>query len=84
MNKALNFEIKTRLDGTLARTGVILTPHGQIKTPAYIAIERFFLKNPEKILTSHFACVLIKTYGNCRKQKYQILTKFIRKVEISQ
>ena len=48
MNKALNFEIKTRLDGTLARTGVILTPHGQIKTPAYIAIERFFLKNPEK------------------------------------
>ena len=37
MNKALNFEIKTRLDGTLARTGVISTPHGQIKTPAYIA-----------------------------------------------
>ena len=63
MNKALNFEIKTRLDGTLARTGVILTPHGQIKTPAYIAIERFFLKNPEKILTSHSACVLIKTCG---------------------
>ena len=37
MNKALNFEIKTRLAGTLARTGVISTPHGQIKTPAYIA-----------------------------------------------
>ena len=37
MNKALNFEIKTRLGGTLARTGVISTPHGQIKTPAYIA-----------------------------------------------
>ncbi len=64
MNKALNFEIKTRLDGTLARTGVISTPHGQIKTPAYIAIERFFLKNPEKkVLIFHFACVLIKTYG---------------------
>ena len=55
MNKALNFEIKTRLDGTLARTGVISTPHGQIKTPAYIAIESCFLKNPEKVLTSHFA-----------------------------
>lgn len=35
--KAINFEIKTRLNGTLARTGVISTPHGQIKTPAYIA-----------------------------------------------
>lgn len=35
--KAINFEIKTRLDGTLARTGVISTPHGEIKTPAYIA-----------------------------------------------
>ena len=37
MKKALNFEIKTRLNGTLARTGVIQTPHGEIKTPAYIA-----------------------------------------------
>ena len=55
MNKALNFEIKTRLGGTLARTGVISTPHGQIKTPAYIAGESCFLKIPEKVLTSHFA-----------------------------
>lgn len=35
--KAINFEIKTRLPNTLARTGVISTPHGQIETPAYIA-----------------------------------------------
>ena len=35
--KAINFEIKNRLEGTLARTGVISTPHGEIKTPAYIA-----------------------------------------------
>ena len=37
MKKALNFEIKTRLNGTFARTGVIKTPHGEIRTPAYIA-----------------------------------------------
>lgn len=37
MNTSLSFEIKTKLNGTLARTGVISTPHGEIKTPAYIA-----------------------------------------------
>ncbi|MEI6228583.1 MAG: tRNA guanosine(34) transglycosylase Tgt [Candidatus Saccharibacteria bacterium] len=36
MKKALDFEITKRLDGTLARTGVIKTPHGDIKTPAFI------------------------------------------------
>ena len=36
MKKALNFEITKQLEGTLARCGVITTPHGQIKTPAFI------------------------------------------------
>lgn len=34
--KSLNFTITNRLDATLARTGVIKTPHGEIKTPAFI------------------------------------------------
>lgn len=33
-----SFEVKQRLDGTLARTGVISTPHGDIQTPAFIAV----------------------------------------------
>jgi queuine tRNA-ribosyltransferase len=36
MKKALEFEITHRLDGTLARAGVIHTPHGDIETPAFI------------------------------------------------
>ncbi|MEI6850438.1 MAG: tRNA guanosine(34) transglycosylase Tgt [Candidatus Saccharibacteria bacterium] len=36
MNKAPFFEISKKLEGTLARTGVIHTPHGDIKTPAFI------------------------------------------------
>lgn len=38
MKKALSFIIKRRLDGALARTGVISTPHGEIKTPAFIPV----------------------------------------------
>lgn len=34
--KALTFDIKHKLADTLARTGVISTPHGEIQTPAYI------------------------------------------------
>ncbi len=37
MNTALNFTITHRLPGTLARVGVIHTPHGDIETPAFIA-----------------------------------------------
>lgn len=32
------FEVKTQLDGTIGRTGVIYTPHGQISTPAFIPV----------------------------------------------
>ncbi len=40
MNNAdsFGFSIGTRLPGTLARTGVIHTPHGDIKTPAFIVV----------------------------------------------
>lgn len=38
MKKAFSFEIHTRLDGALARTGTITTPHGQIHTPAFIPV----------------------------------------------
>lgn len=36
--KALEFEIHHRLDGALARTGTMTTPHGTIETPAFIPV----------------------------------------------
>lgn len=36
MKKALEFEITHKLSGTLARAGIIHTPHGDIETPAFI------------------------------------------------
>jgi queuine tRNA-ribosyltransferase len=36
MKEALSFSVKKQLDGTLARTGLIKTPHGDINTPAFI------------------------------------------------
>ncbi len=36
MSKAIQFTVEKTLAGTLARTGVITTPHGTIKTPAFI------------------------------------------------
>lgn len=37
MDKAITFDITAKLPGTLARAGIIHTPHGDIKTPAFIA-----------------------------------------------
>lgn len=38
MSKPFTFTIKNTLDGSLARSGVISTPHGDIKTPAFIVV----------------------------------------------
>ena len=38
MSKDFGFTIAQRLSGTLARTGTIHTPHGDIKTPAFIVV----------------------------------------------
>ena len=65
MKNALNFEIKTRLAGTLARTGETETPHGKIKTPAYIAggtNATVKAMTPEQILSTGAQAVLANTY----------------------
>lgn len=39
MNKNFSFKIEKELnEGTLARAGVISTPHGEIKTPAFVTV----------------------------------------------
>lgn len=38
MKKPLTFKINTRLEGKLGRTGVISTPHGDIKTPCFVPV----------------------------------------------
>jgi queuine tRNA-ribosyltransferase len=38
LSKGFSFYIEHKLDGTLARAGVINTPHGQIETPAFIVV----------------------------------------------
>lgn len=64
-SQPLTFEIKTRLPGTLARTGEITTPHGTIKTPAYIAggtNATVKAMTPEQIESTGAQAVLANTY----------------------
>ena len=46
---AINFEIEKRLPGNLGRAGTIKTPHGEIKTPAFVTVGT---KGTVKSLTS--------------------------------
>lgn len=78
MEKALNFEIKTRLSGTLARTGVIHTPNGVIKTPAYIAggtNATVKSMTPEQISSTGAQSVLANTYHLMLRPGADILAK---------
>lgn len=38
MKKQFSYTVKTRLEGALARTGTIHTPHGDIQTPAFVVV----------------------------------------------
>lgn len=35
---SFSYEVGARIDGALGRTGVISTPHGQIRTPAFVVV----------------------------------------------
>lgn len=38
MSNKFSFKITTKVDGCLARAGIIRTPHGEIKTPSFIVV----------------------------------------------
>ena len=60
-----NFSVEKRLQGHLGRSGVITTPHGQIKTPAFIPVgTKATLKSvlPESINDFGAQAVLANAY----------------------
>ncbi len=61
----LSFTISARLDGTLARTGIISTPHGDIQTPAFIVVgtkAAVRSMTPEQVRDTHAQAVLGNAY----------------------
>jgi len=65
MKKAISFLINKKLDGTLARSGVITTPHGIIETPAFIVggtQATVKTLTPEQVLALGGQSVLVNTY----------------------
>lgn len=65
MTNDFSFEITAKLDGALARTGVLSTPHGQIETPAFIPVgTKATLKSltPEQLEATGAQAVLANAY----------------------
>lgn len=63
--REFGFEVRERLTGTQARTGVITTPHGAIQTPAFIPVgTRAALKalTPEQLEATGAQAVLANAY----------------------
>lgn len=62
---SLKFNIKKKLDGTLARAGVLETPHGKIETPAFVTVgTKATVKalTPEQVSDLGAQVVLANTY----------------------
>ena len=66
MNNSFSFELGTKLGGdSLARTGTIHTPHGDIKTPEFIVVgTKAAVKTlvPEQVKAVHAQAVLANAY----------------------
>lgn len=65
MQKALEFKIEKEMAGTLARAGVLKTPHGEIKTPSFVVVgTKGTVKSvlPESLLDNQTQVVLANTY----------------------
>ncbi len=60
-----DFKINKRIEGSLGRAGVLDTPHGQIKTPAFVTVgTKGSVKSltPEQVLDSKSQVILANTY----------------------
>jgi len=74
--KSLEFEIHDRLDGALARTGTITTPHGSIETPAFIPVgTKATLKalTPEQLKDVGAQAVLVNAYHLYLRPGHEII-----------
>lgn len=63
--KKMTFKLNQRLDGTLARTGILSTPHGVINTPAFITVgtaATVKALSPEQVKSTKSQAVLANTY----------------------
>lgn len=74
--KALEFVVHQQLDGALARTGTITTPHGTIETPAFIPVgTQATLKalTPEQLEATGAQAVLVNAYHLYLRPGHDIL-----------
>jgi queuine tRNA-ribosyltransferase len=74
--KALEFVVHQRLDGALARTGTITTPHGRIETPAFIPVgTQATLKalTPEQLAATGAQAALVNAYHLYLRPGYETI-----------
>lgn len=76
MTQALQFQITDRLPGSLARAGIITTPHGSIQTPAFIPVgTQATLKSltPEQLTATGAQAVLVNAYHLYLRPGYETI-----------
>jgi len=78
MQKPFSFTVNDRLQGTLARTGTIHTPHGNIQTPAFIVVgTKAAVKAmvPEQVKAVHAQAVLANAYHLYLQPGHELVRK---------
>jgi queuine tRNA-ribosyltransferase len=79
MSKGFSFKIGKEQGGdTLARTGIITTPHGEIRTPAFIVVgtqATVKAMTPEMVKAAHGQAVLANAYHLYLRPGHELIEK---------
>lgn len=78
IHEPFSFNITASLNGSLARTGLIHTPHGDIETPAFIVVgTKAVVKAmvPEQVKAVHAQAVLSNAYHLYLQPGHQLIEK---------
>ena len=78
MTNSFSFTVTNKLPHSLARTGIIQTPHGSIQTPAFIVVgTKAAVKTmvPEQVKSVHAQAVLANAYHLYLQPGHQLVEK---------
>ena len=74
----INFTVKTKCRDTMARTGVLETPHGLIKTPVYMPVgtqATVKAMTPDQVKEAGAEIILANTYHLYLRPGYELIRK---------
>src|SRR5271168_1025173 len=75
---AISFKIEKKLKGRMGRAGILITPHGEVETPAFVSVgTKATVKamTPEQMKEAHVQILIANTYHLYLQPGFELIQK---------